>query len=307
VTIFDHIASALSAGASEVGALDGRFLLPALALQLGNLLFRSLLWRNVLAAAYPDRRVPTIFVSAAYAAGAALNAFVPARGGDLAKLLFVRTRIAGSTLATIAASLSVVLILDGAIAIVLVATLWALGILPALPTLPALDPRWLALAGAAVLAVAVSFRLKPGLVRSVLAHLARGLAILRAPRRYLVTVVPFQFAAWACRIGVVFLVLAAFHIHVSLTTAALIVVLNGLSTAAPVPGGAGTQQVLAAYALHGVAPVAQAVTFSLSMQLGVTIVNTAVGMVAMMLLLGTYRPLAAARSSLTLVRLERNR
>ncbi len=142
--------------------------------------------------------------------------------------------------------------------------------------------------------------LRPGLVRSVLAHLARGLAILREPRRYLLTVVPFQFAAWACRIGVVFLVLAAFHIHVTLATAALIVVLNGLSTAAPVPGGAGTQQVLAAYALHGVAPVAQAVTFSLSMQLGVTIVNTAVGMVAMMLLLARTghwpRPARASRS-----------
>jgi uncharacterized membrane protein len=43
------------------------------------------------------------------------------------------------------------------------------------------------------------------------------------------------------------------------------------------------------------------------MQLGVTIVDTLVGMVAMMLLLGTYRPVAAVRSSLALVRLDRRR
>jgi uncharacterized membrane protein YbhN (UPF0104 family) len=307
VTVFDQIAATLSAGVDEVGALDGRFLLPALALQLGNLLFRSLVWRNVLVSAYPDRRVPVVSVAASYAAGAAINAFTPARGGDLAKLLLVRTRIAGSTLATIASSLSVVLLLDGAIAAVLVTGLWAFGILPTLPTLPSLDPRWLVVAGVAGLVLALASKLRTRYARALLARIGQGLAILRSPRRYVATVVPFQLAAWACRIGVVFLVLAAFHIHVGLSTAALLVVLNGVSTAAPVPGGAGTQQVLAAYALQGVAPVAQAVSFSVSMQLGITIVNTAVGLAAAMLLLGTYRPLAAVRSSLELVRAERGR
>jgi uncharacterized membrane protein YbhN (UPF0104 family) len=302
VTIFDHIAAMLATGVDELGTLDSRFLLPALALQFGNLLFRSLVWRNVLAAAYPQRRVPVVSVAASYAAGAALNAFTPARGGDVAKILLVRTRIAGSTLATIASSLSVVVVLDAVIAAALVGALWAFGILPALPAAPSIDTRLLAVAAAAALGLALAFKVRRGFTRSLLGHLAQGLMILRSPRRYLATVVPFQLAAWACRIGVVFLVLAAFHIHVGVATAALLVVLNGFSTAAPVPGGAGSQQVLAAYALHGVAPVAQAVSFSVSMQLGVTIVNTLVGMAAMMLLVGTHRPTAAVRSGLELVR-----
>jgi hypothetical protein len=39
------------------------------------------------------------------------------------------------------------------------------------------------------------------------------------------------------------------------------------------------------------------VSFSLSMQVGITAVNTTVGLLAMMLLFRTMRPLAAARSA----------
>jgi uncharacterized membrane protein YbhN (UPF0104 family) len=305
VTVFDHIAATLAAGVDHVEALDPRFLLPALALQLGSLVLRSLVWRNVLAAAYADRQVPVVSVAASYAAGSALNAFTPARGGDVAKLVLVRTCIAGSTLATIAASFSVLLLLDGVISGGLISGLWALGVLPALPAFPSVDPRWLVFAGLVPLAVVVAFKVRPGLVRAGLAHVVQGLAIVRAPRRYLTTVVPLQLAAWFCRLGVVFLVLAAFHIHVGIETAALLVVLNGLATAIPIPGGGGTQQVLAAYVLQGVASVAEAVTFSLSLQLGVTIVNTVGGMIAMLLLARSYHPLGAVRSGLALVRARR--
>lgn len=305
MTVFDHIAATLGAGVDHVGALDGRFLLPALALQLGSLVLRSLVWRNVLAAAYADRHVPVVSVAASYAAGSALNAFTPARGGDFAKLVLVRTCIAGSTLATIVASFSVLLLLDGVISGGLISGLWALGVLPALPALPSVDPRWLLLAALVPLGLVVVFKVRPRLARAALAHVVQGLAIVRAPRRYLTTVVPLQLAAWFCRLGVVFLVLAAFHIHVGIETAALLVVLNGLATAIPIPGGGGTQQVLAAYVLHSVATVAQAVSFSLSLQLGVTIVNTAGGMVAMLLLVRARHPLAAMRSTFELVRARR--
>jgi uncharacterized membrane protein YbhN (UPF0104 family) len=82
-------------------------------------------------------------------------------------------------------------------------------------------------------------------------------------------------------------------------------VLNGLATAVPIPGGGGTQQVLAAYVLHGVASVAQAISFSVGLQLAVTIVNTAGGLVAMALLVRARHPLAAVRSSVALARSRR--
>jgi uncharacterized membrane protein YbhN (UPF0104 family) len=114
--------------------------------------------------------------------------------------------------------------------------------------------------------------------------------------------VPFQLAAWACRVGVVFLVLQAFRIDVSPMTAVLVLVLSGASTAVPVPGGAGTQQVLAAYALQGATSIAGAVSFSVGMQVGVTVVNTIVGVVATMVLFRTIRPLAAVRAARAVAR-----
>jgi uncharacterized membrane protein YbhN (UPF0104 family) len=287
---------------SRFGDLDGRYLLPALGLQLLTLVFRSFAWRGVLVAAYPGRRIPILSVGGAYAAGVALNAFTPARGGELAKVLIARTRIPGSTVPTLAASLSVVLIADGIIGGALVCALWGAGVLPALPA-PGLATVQLVLVGVVLAATlgAIAYRLRPGPVRRLAARAAQGLVIVRQPGRYFCTVVPFQIAAWWCRIGVVFLVLGAFGIEASLATAALVVVLNGASTLVPVPGGAGTQQVLATYALQGAVSAATAVSFSLGMQVGVTAVNTTVGLVALMLLFRTVRPAGAIRSARALV------
>jgi uncharacterized membrane protein YbhN (UPF0104 family) len=294
---------AAESASDRFGQLDGRYLLPALALQLLTLLFRALAWRGVLVAAYPGRRIPVRTVAGAYAAGVALNAFTPARGGELAKVLIARTRIPGSTVATLAASLTVVLAIDGIIGGILVCALWATGVMPAFPAPPGPLAVELAVAGVAAAAVVVAavYRLRPDVVRRLTRRAAQGLTILRHPGRYACTVLPFQIAAWWCRIGVVFLVLGAFGIEASLATAALVVVLNGASTLVPVPGGAGTQQVLAAYALQGAVSAATAVSFSLGMQVGITLVNTTVGVVALMLLFRTVTPVGAVRSARALV------
>jgi hypothetical protein len=160
---------------------------------------------------------------------------------------------------------------------------------------PSIGPLPIVAAAVVVTAVGIALWLRPRRARSLLAHLAQGAAILRTPGRYLHSVLPLQLGAWACRVGVAFLVLAAFGIEASLATAAVVVVCNGLSTAVPVPGGVGTQQVLTAYALRGVVPLAGAISFSVGMQVGITVVNTLVGMVALMLMLRTVSPLAAAR------------
>lgn len=303
MNVVASIVDAVDAASARFGALDARYLLPALGLQLLTLVFRALAWRGVLVAAYPGRRIPILSVGGAYAAGVAMNAFTPARGGEVAKLLIARARIPGSTVPTLAATLTVVLIADGLIGAVLVCVLWATGVLPALPALPGVATLALALAGLAVLGIslAVAYRLRPEPVRRVARRAAQGLAVVRSPGRYACTVLPFQVAAWWCRIGVVFLVLGAFGIEASLATAALVVVLNGASTLVPVPGGAGTQQVLATFALQGAVSAATAVSFSLGMQVGVTVVNTTVGLVAMMLLFRTVRPVGAVRSARALV------
>jgi uncharacterized membrane protein YbhN (UPF0104 family) len=277
--------------------MDWRFLALALTLQLTTLACRSLAWRNVLAAAYPGRQIPVFSLGCAYAAGIALNAYLPARGGEGAKVALARAQIPGSSVPTIAASLTVLLIVDAVFGASLIAALWATGVLPKLPSVPAPGVAAVAAAVAAIVVLCLITRRYRAGVRRFLESAAQGLAIMRSPWLYVRSVLPFQLGAWACRIGVVYFVLQAFRIEAGLETALLVVVLSGLSTAVPVPGGAGSQQILATYALQGVISTAAAVSFSVSMQIGVTAVNTAVGLAATMLLFRTMRPIAAARSA----------
>lgn len=300
MTLVDRGVEAVEAASDQLAQLDGRFLLAALVLQLANLLCRALVWRSVLVAAYPDREVRTASVLGSYAAGSALNAFVPARGGELAKLALIRTRIHGSTVSTLAATLSVVLLLDALVGAVLLATLAALGVAPIM--IPSIGVWPVVAAIALVAAAALVVWLRPNRLRDLMAHIAQGAAVLRSPGLYFRTVAPYQLAGCASRIGVAFLVLYAFGIHAGIATAALVVAFNGLSNVVPVPGGVGTQQVLAAYALRGVAPIAGAVSFSVGMQVGITAVNTLVGLTALMLMMRTVRPLAAMRSGAGLAR-----
>ena len=71
-----------------------------------------------------------------------------------------------------------------------------------------------------------------------------------------------------------------------------------MSTLVPAtPGGAGTQQLLIVVALQQVASATSALSFSIGMQVGVTVVNTLVGLAAITLVFGTLRP-AAIRAGL---------
>lgn len=294
----DH-ASAL---AEQFETLDGRFLVGALVLQVSNLGLRGLAWRNVLAAAYPDQRVSYLSIPGSYVAGVALNTFTPGRAGELAKVFLARTRIEGAALPTIAASLSVVLVFDAIVGSALVAALWAGGIAPGIPGPGARGlVAVVAVAAVAALAVALAAR-RSSRVRQLLTRAWTGAAVVRTPGRYLRSVALFQLGAWACRIGVVMLVLAAFGIRPTPSSAVLVLVAGGLSTAVPVPGGGGAQQLLVAYALHSTVSVSQALSFSIGMQAGVALVNSLVGVTALMLMFRTFTPASAVRSALAVAR-----
>jgi uncharacterized membrane protein YbhN (UPF0104 family) len=294
------LAGAISGVVDRIEGLDARFLVPAVVLQLATLGLRAVAWRNILSAAY-RRPIPTFPVACAYAAGVALNGFIPARGGEAAKVALVRARIPESSIPTIAGSLSVVCLLDGVISAAFVGALWATGAAPSLPLphLPDVHESVTVLAAVvAVGALAVafastrcSFRVRP-----LLSSVGAGLVVLRRPRQ-LAEVLPLLVAAWVCRVAVVYLVLHAFQIHEGFGTAALIAVLSGASAAVPVPGGGGSQQVLATYALHGSVSTASAMSFSFGMQVGVTALNSVAGLIAAMLMFRTLRPLAALRSA----------
>jgi uncharacterized membrane protein YbhN (UPF0104 family) len=276
--------AALDAAGDHFAAVDLRWALVALALQLANIGFRSLAWRTILAAAYPHERIRLVDVGAAYTAGVALNAYTPARAGEALKIALLRLRIGSSSVAGVAASSTVVLLLDALVGGSLLLTAWWLGVVPGLPT-P--SPAMLVAAGAG-LAVGAAVLSRS---RRLRARLAEGTAILRTPRVYLTAVVPAQLGAWSCRVGVAFALLAAFGLPATLPLAGLVVVAGGLSTLVPAtPGGAGTQQLLIVLVLQQTATAASALAFSIGMQVGITLVNTAIGLLGMLLVVRTLRP-----------------
>ena len=257
-----------------VGA-DLRLVLLALAFHVANHILRSVAWRNVLVAAYPEQPVPFTRVLGGYAAGVALNGLAPARGGDAVKIGLVRAGVPGSSLATVAATMSVLIALDLVIGTLL---LLGVGVTGAVP----LDAG--GLAGRALVAapfivavplLAFLFRRRLG---KLIAKLRQGGAVLRTPGRYLRAVALPQAAAWCCRVAVVLFLLGAFGLPATVPLAALVMVVGGASAAVPLtPGGAGTQQVLLAVALSQTASAAAVVSFSVAMQASVTAVNAAAG------------------------------
>jgi uncharacterized membrane protein YbhN (UPF0104 family) len=295
----------IGAVADRFADLDGRLIALAVLLHLSNHLLRSLAWRNVLRAAYPDAPLGLIGVATAYALGVALNAVLPARGGDAVKIAIVRARVAGSSVATITSTMSVVVLFDLAAATALVLAVCLTGSLPLTPQVPGMDP--LVWGGAAVALAAVGAMLLRHRVRERLLNVwdqaRQGGAILRTPTRYFTRVALVQAVAWLCRIGVVVCLLAAFGLQASPLVAAMVMILCGVSTLVPLtPGGAGTQQVMLAYALSQTATAAAVVSFSVGMQAGITAVNALLGLGAAMIAFRTLRPHAALRSAWQLAR-----
>ena len=92
----------------------------ALAIALGlhflKLVLRTIAWRNILVASYPEERIPWPPVFGAYVAGVGLNSILPGRGGDLVKLYLVRRKIPGTTYTTLGSTLVTETLVDLVIA-----------------------------------------------------------------------------------------------------------------------------------------------------------------------------------------------
>ena len=246
-------------------------------------------------------------IAAAYASGVALNAVAPARGGDAAKVALARAALPSSSVPTLAATISVLVMFDLVLATALVLVIAAAGLVPVqLPSASTAAAHWplIAAAGAGLAALGwVAARAAHRRLRTLWARLRQGGAILRTPARYLRRVALVQAAAWCCRVAVVLCLLAGFGLPASIPVAGMVMVMSGASTLIPLaPGGAGAQQVMVAFALSQTASAAAVVSFSVGMQAGITAVNALLGLAAAMAVFRTVRPLAAVRGALAAAR-----
>jgi uncharacterized membrane protein YbhN (UPF0104 family) len=287
---------------SELAAVEWTAIAIALALQLVRLFCRSVAWRAIIAAAFPDLRVPLGRVTGAYFAGTGVNAIAPARSGDVVKLVLVKHEVPGTTYTTLAPTLLVETLFDAVVASFVL--LWALaaGVLPAfdaLGSIPTFDWSWpidhprpafvIFVVWATVLTLLVVIWSRR--VRDFKEQIRHGFAILSEPRRFLREVVAWQALSWALRIASVWFFLDAFDIPTSVRNVMLVLAVQSLSTLLPfTPGGLGTQQGFLLYAFRDTGlPRTELVSFSVGMQLATNAVNLLAGLIGLFYVARTLR------------------
>lgn len=287
---------AVEAFGARLAAVDWRLLAAALALSLLNLMLRSRAWQNILRAALPGTRVRYRSAFGAYCGGVGVNAIIPARVGDLVKILLIRRSVGASApYPTLAGSLVVETVFDMAVASCLIA--WALtsGILPGLrlPDIPAFDLSlafrhpWITLA--CLVALVILGLLLARRVRRFWRTFGQGLAVLRTPGRYLRGVAAWQAVGWGCRIGAAYLFLGAFGMPATLQNALIVMVAGNLGGLFPAtPGGLGPKQALLVVMLAGEAGRSTVLAFSAGQEVAVLAMNVVVGLACVALMMRTF-------------------
>jgi uncharacterized membrane protein YbhN (UPF0104 family) len=278
----DGVGGAAVAGSVET--LAGASLLAlaaAMVLQVLKLGARARAWQNILRAAFPEAEVRFGAALQAYLSGVGVNAVTPGRPGELVRLGLARSRIEGATMPPLLSSLAVEALLDGALTAAVLG--WAvfgssrarLAGGPVVALVSAHPFVSAAAAGALVALIGLlAWRCRTRFLRAV-DGLARGVAVLRTPRRYLTRVASWQALGWALRVGSVFAFLSAFHLAAGLSAAALVVAVQIVSSFLVVaPGGVGVQQALLTVALGGSSGV---LALGIGMQAATVLVDVAAG------------------------------
>jgi uncharacterized membrane protein YbhN (UPF0104 family) len=285
----------------QLGSVSFLPLAAAICCHLLKMACTSRAWRNVLAAAYPESRVPWISIYGAYLAGVGINAIVPARAGDAVRIVLAHRAIPGSTYTTVVSSTLVLGFFDLFAASALLAWALSTGELPGLDVLPRLksfDFAWLfarpllldlVLAGVIVAIGIVAFWIA-GHVADFRDRIAQAFRVMSPPTRYLGRVASWQAADWSLRLATIWFLLAAFHIPQTLEHAGLVQVSTSVATLLPItPAGVGTEQAFLLYALNGVASAAVLLAFSVGAKLTLTLTNVVAGFTAIALTLRTVR------------------
>ncbi len=282
----------------NLSAIDWSAFTLALLFLLGMQLSRAWAWRNVLRAAYPEARISFLPLSAAYLAGAGINAILPARAGDVTKIFLVKRQIPGSSYPAVTSSFLVQSVFDttvGGLVLLYAVTQGLLPRPPRLPELPAFElsfwaenPQVFAITVAALLlGTVIAIYVLAHRVRRFWDRVKQGVAILTTPRRYLREVAAWQGAGWLCRFAAFWFFLEAFGIGGSAANVLLVMSVQAIANVVPfTPGGAGAQQALLVATLEGPSRVV-VLSYSVGTQIAMAAWSVVLGFAAMMLVFRT--------------------
>ena len=141
-SILDGAANFFDAVGSFFDSLAQVRVLPLLAgmvIFIGYLSMRALALSNILRAAYPGERVDYRHVWGAYIAAYGFNNIVPARGGDIIKLVLVKSSIPASRYPSVASSFLVESIFDLTMAVPVLLFAFTQGVFPKPPDFSSLQ------------------------------------------------------------------------------------------------------------------------------------------------------------------------
>ena len=258
----------------------------AILLNLASVVVRALAWNTAIRQAMPPPYPRFRSIFAAFCVGLFGNVVLPGRVGELARVAVLRRRVPGRPGATptLIGSVFAHRVFDLFPALALI--VWVL--------FAAKLPHWaltslivVACVGFGFFAFALATARRQhthidgmGTVRTLLARLRVGLAIMRAPLPALVAI-SFQTMGWVLQLMAVAATMHAFHIYVPIAAAGLVLVLMNVATIFPLwPGNIGLVQAAIALPLvqYGV-PYAKGFAFGIGLQAIEASVGIGVGLV----------------------------
>ena len=243
----------------------------------------ALAWYFILRAAYPRGQVTYLQVLAAYAAGVALNGFLPANIGTFVMLLMFVAMIPGANFPGVLGGMVVQKIFFTVVGtlVYLYLFLSVAGSFELQLNIPHDYPAFtvLALLGGALLVVILG-RVFWRKLEGLWAKAKQGGAILARPRDYFLKVFLPSLGAWIAKLGVTAIFLAGYGIPVTFHTIMSVIGGNSLAnTVSATPGGVGINQAVNVAALDRVTDTTTATAYSIGQQLAITIWNVAIGLV----------------------------
>jgi uncharacterized membrane protein YbhN (UPF0104 family) len=260
-----------------LSAISIQYLVAGLALQTLQTTLTAVGWYFILRAGYPDSAPSYVQVLAAYAAGIALNGFLPANIGTLVMLLMFVAIIPPATFPGVLGGMVVQKIF-----FTLAGTFVYLYLFLSVPGSFELQLGGLHDHPALAVAIVVGVLVLLVLLGRIFWRKLKGLwekaklggAILAQPRRYLVQVVAPSLVAWLSKLGVIGIFLAAYGIPVTFHTIMSVAGGNSLAnTVSATPGGVGVNQAVNVASLNDVTDSATATAYSVGQQLAVTAWN----------------------------------
>jgi uncharacterized protein (TIRG00374 family) len=264
-----------------------RWVLVAFLFNLLSVIARSLAWDTAIKESMPPPHPRYSLVFSAFCVGLFGNAVLPGRVGELARVAVLRRHMPGrnGTTPRLVGSVFAHRMFDLFPTIALV--VWVL--------LFARIPRWAYLSIQIALGIGILLFLLAlvlarmhqtgavegvGRLRLLLARARQGLGVMRRPIAAAIAGA-FQFAGWTCQLLAVWAAMYAFHLHLPIVAAGLVLVLMNVATIFPLwPGNVGLTQAAIALPLvrYGV-DYAKGFAFGIGLQLIEASVGIGVGLI----------------------------